>query len=95
MISLLVCICAIAAVLAVLGYYLWFVVGFWANFNFKVCPNCGSRKSRFLKFARLKNATTLSAFCCKKCLTEFVILEGVTQIRKVDTFKDDIDECEN
>ncbi len=84
--SLLIWICVIAIVVALAGY-LWVAVRFWANFQLKVCPNCGSRKSHFLGYTHMeKTSVDLNAFRCKKCLTEFVIIDGTVHVREAGGF---------
>ena len=73
---------AVAIAGAGLLYFLWFAVGFWLIFQFKRCPSCGSTRSKFVFYGRIEgDATTLGAYRCKKCGTEFVVSGSMTQHR--------------
>ena len=68
-------------VLCVVLYLSYITGGFWLNFNFKQCPSCNSRKSKFLSWVKPHNDFPFSAYKCKKCGEYFAIYEGKTILR--------------
>ena len=68
-------------VLLVIVYLSYIVGGFWLNYQFKKCPSCNSRSSKFLNWVKPKNDLPFSAYKCKKCNSYFAIYEGKAILR--------------
>lgn len=86
MIRLMIIILGLFFLLAAV-YRVLMTIGFRMAFQFKSCPVCSSRRSKFIAYIQPEKDSPFSAYSCISCKTEYVEHEGKIIVREESKFK--------
>jgi hypothetical protein len=69
------------------GSHLMMTLGFWMAFQFKRCPICSSRRSKFIAYIKPEKGMPFSTYSCISCNTEYVEQKGQIIVREDSKYK--------